>query len=125
MAGVLPSPVDVLRAVENNRMWIPLSKPTLSDDPMPSTPAPPRGGESHEDYDRRCGPFVEINGRYYQKRLVEWWQRQAAREAEAVARAPKTVYTLHPRSRVMDMIMLASAAAFIAAAIWLAIAPGN
>jgi len=53
-------------------MWIPLSKPTLSNEP-----------------------------------------------------APKKVYTLHPRSSVMDMIMLAFAVAFIAGTFWLALAAGN
>lgn len=66
-------------------------------DPCPSSPAPPRGGESTEDYLERCGPFVRVNGSYYQKSYVEWRIRQTARDEEAKARAPKKVYTLNPR----------------------------
>lgn len=55
----------------------------------PAPPAPPRPGESGEAYRERCGPFVEIEGRWYQKSLIEWYQRQdKANQWERLGKRP-------------------------------------
>lgn len=48
-------------------------------DPMPMAPAPPGAHESSEDYRKRCGPFVEVFGAWYQLRLLEWQARNLDR----------------------------------------------
>ena len=101
---------------------MPISKPDLwGGDPPPSSPSPPNPGESHEDYNVEYA----LARRYYHKRWVDWCDRQRRREEDRKSREPKQVYTLHPRSRVFDAVLLLAASMFVAATIYLAIAAGN
>lgn len=79
-------------------------------DPMPSPPAPPNPGESHEDYDKRCGPFEMVGGAWYQRSLLDWIDRQPLPPP-----AIKERYTLQPRPRLWPWIALIAAAIF---AVW-------
>lgn len=52
-------------------------------DPCPMPPAPPRGNESTEEYDKRCGPFIRMGNSLYQTRYIEWLIRRRQKEISA------------------------------------------
>jgi hypothetical protein len=82
------------------------------------SPAPPRGNESGEDYERRCGPFTKIGNRRYQTRLIDWmirtgkkpeglsndeaWAMIVARKAEPTYKKQVPVFPPLPPNRTIS-----------------------
>lgn len=79
----------------------PFDRPPMYDrDPMPASAAPPpRNDAPTEQYEAWRSQFVLIDGKCYQKSLIEWYRRRAhRREAELPGETVRATYTLRPHS---------------------------